>query len=325
MSFFVMILELTKYPPTCTPHTSKPVVLGRRKCYKVKQQKMSLQSLCRTVNICADALIQGKMFNTWLLVMSFCVNVCVLSVTEARNGCCLGGFPCLSCPSGISAVCLQLCAVLRLQMRPELADLIPVPAHCYVCSLQASLLCPSLWHCCCPTSPLSPWTTYGWEPSHLSSHPCSPITGTAGVSSTALSFSKRLFQSLASYNGQHLQHRLMPDPSWSLAVLLPCVPGCLKPPGDAVAPRRDRAVLFNRRRTAGCLRGLSWQRQSWGIASCGTGSIPPGCGSPYCQWPLAVRPAPCPASRTAGPAAPRVPVCLRGSRADPALSILSQL
>lgn len=228
MSFFVMILELTKYPPTCTPHTSKPVVLGRRKCYKVKQQKMSLQSLCRTVNICADALIQGKMFNTWLLVMSFCVNVCVLSVTEARNGCCLGGFPCLSCPSGISAVCLQLCAVLRLQMRPELADLIPVPAHCYVCSLQASLLCPSLWHCCCLTSLLSPWTAYGWEPSHLSSHPCSPITGTAGVSSTALSFSKRLFQSLASYNGQHLQHRLTPDPSWSLAVLLPCVPGCLR-------------------------------------------------------------------------------------------------
>jgi len=79
--FFIMILELTKYPPTCTPHTYKPVVLGKRKCYKVKEQQIYLPSLCRTVNIGVDALIHWKIFSMWLLVMSFCVNVCVLFVS----------------------------------------------------------------------------------------------------------------------------------------------------------------------------------------------------------------------------------------------------
>lgn len=105
--------------------------------------------------------------------------------------------------------------------------------------------------------------------------------------------------------------------------LLPCVLGCLKPPGDAVALRRDRAVLFNRRRAAVCLRGLSWQRRSWAIASCSISSIPLGCGvlreSLCCQWPLAVQPALCPAPCAARPAVPVAPASLSACGA-PALT-----
>lgn len=49
--------------------------------------------------------------------------MCSLCLTEVLNSYSRNDVLCLSCLGGIFAVRVELCAVLRLQMMPELADL----------------------------------------------------------------------------------------------------------------------------------------------------------------------------------------------------------